>query len=79
MVKLIYGRDNVVRGAKIQTEKGVLERTPQHLFPLELKCDLSEKTQERRLNAEASVFRPKRQQVEKRERRFKQKLLKNNI
>ena len=27
-VELIRGRDGVVRGAKVQTEKGVMERTP---------------------------------------------------
>ena len=48
--------DEVVRGARVQTEKGVLERTPQHFYPLELKCDQSEK---RSLNVEALEFQPK--------------------
>ena len=60
VVELIHGRDGVVRGAKVKTEKGVLERTPQHLFPLELKCDLSKKS----LNVKAPEFRPKRQASE---------------
>ena len=63
VVALIHGRDGEVRGAKVQTGKGVLERTPQHLFPLELKCDSSE-TMRKGLNVEAVAFRPKRQASE---------------
>lgn len=61
VVELIYGRDGEVRGAKVQTGKGVLERTTQHLFPLELKGDHSKKEG---LNFEASLFRPKLQASE---------------
>ena len=43
---------------KVQTRKGVRQRTPQHMFPLELKCDLPER---RSLNAEAAEYRPKPQ------------------
>ena len=35
----ITGRDGTVRGAKLKTAKGTLERAIQHLFPLELSCD----------------------------------------
>lgn len=36
---VIKGRDGVVRGAKVQTAKGNLERAIQHLYPLELSCE----------------------------------------
>ena len=39
--KLIAGRDGVVRAAKVRTQKTVLERAIQHLYPLELLCDRS--------------------------------------
>ena len=61
VVELIHGRDGVVRGAKVQIGKGILEKTPQHLFPLELKCDSFERKE---LNVEAVAFRPKRQASE---------------
>ena len=38
---LIEGRDNVVRGAKIRTAKGVLERAVHQLYPLELSSENS--------------------------------------
>ena len=41
MQKLIAGRDGVVRAAKVRTQKTVLERAIQHLYPLELLCDRS--------------------------------------
>ena len=37
--ELIRGRDGVVRGAKIRTPNGHLERAIQHLYPIELSCD----------------------------------------
>lgn len=58
IVGLIHGRDGVVRGAKVQTGKGTLERTTQHLYPLELSCDTP--TKKDQLNPEAPMFRPKR-------------------
>ena len=39
--KLIAGRDGVVRAAKVRTQKTILERAIQHLYPLELLCDRS--------------------------------------
>ena len=36
---LIRGCDGVVRGAKVKTVNGQLERVVQHLYPLELSCD----------------------------------------
>ena len=62
VVELIHGRDGAVRGAKVQTGKGVLERTPQHLYPLEMSCDTPIEKAE--LNPGAPTFRPKRQAAE---------------
>ena len=36
---LFEGRDGVVRAAKLRAGKSFLERSVQHLFPLELACD----------------------------------------
>ena len=38
--ELICGRDGIVRGAKIRTPNGNLERAVQHLYPIEVSCDL---------------------------------------
>lgn len=62
IVELIYGRDEIVRGAKVQTGKGILERSTQHLYPLELSCDTPMKKDQ--LNPEAPMFRPKRPAAE---------------
>ena len=37
---LITGKDNVVRGVKLRVGKTVLERAIQHLYPLEISCDV---------------------------------------
>ncbi len=58
VVRLISGRDSEIRGAKVQTSNGILERTPQHLYPLELKCDVQAPSAP--LNPEVMEFRPKR-------------------
>ena len=34
------GKDRIVRGAKVKTANGELERPIQHLYPLELTCDV---------------------------------------
>ena len=39
ITRLIKGKDGVVRGAKVKTAKGELERAIQQLYPLELSCD----------------------------------------
>ena len=39
VAELITGRDGTVRGARLKTSNGRLERAVQHLFPLELSCD----------------------------------------
>ena len=60
---LITGRDGVVRGAKLRTPKSVMERAVQHLYPLELNCDIGVENRETRsedLDPAAPVFRPRR-------------------
>lgn len=41
VIAFITGRDGVVRGAKPRTPKLVIERPVQHLYPLELTCDMT--------------------------------------
>ena len=57
---LIRGRDEVVRGAKVRTGKGVLERPIQHLYPLELSCDRYQ-PRPTDLNPDAAEFNPRPQ------------------
>ena len=59
VTKLISGRDGVIRGAKLRAGKDHLERAVQHLYPMELRCDIYEKPTTQ-LNAHAQTFRPKR-------------------
>ena len=49
----------MAKEAKIQTGKSNNERPLQHLYPLELSCDLKEQTPVK-LNADAEDFRPRR-------------------
>ena len=42
VVKLIKGRDGVVREARLRAGKSYLERAIQHLCPMELSCDVRE-------------------------------------
>ena len=53
---LIRGRDGVVRGAKVKTVNGQLERAVQHLYPLELSCDREPAVS---LNPTAPTFNPR--------------------
>ena len=59
VTELFEGRDGVVRGARLRTSKGHMERAVQHLYPLELTCDLEQRAPVP-LNAAAKEFRPKR-------------------
>ena len=56
--KLIVGCDGIVRAAKVQTRKTLLERAIQHLHPLELSRDRSKDAM--RLSPTAPPFRPRR-------------------
>lgn len=54
------GKDDVIRAVQLKTANGMLERPVQHLYPLELECDLSTPAANPRLNPEATAFRPRR-------------------
>ena len=56
VINLIIGRDGVVRGAKLRTPKSVIERPLQHLYPLELTCDMT--MAPAALNPTVPAFRP---------------------
>ena len=59
IVKLIKGRDGVVRAAKLRVGKSFLERPVQHLYPLELSCDMQDGSTPA-LNPDAKEFRSRR-------------------
>lgn len=63
VVRVIPGKDGVVRGAKVRVGDSELERPVQHLFPLELSCDVERQDKPVTLNVKAPEFkpRPKRQ------------------
>ena len=61
--QLYEGKDGIVRAVKLRAGKKFMERPIQHLYPLELSCDIrsnqeTETTAE--LNADATEFRPRR-------------------
>ena len=58
VIDVITGRDGVVRGAKLRTPKSVIERPVQHLYPLELSCDM--RAAPAPLNTTVAAFRPQR-------------------
>ena len=62
VVKLIKGRDWVVRGARLRAGKSYLERAIQPLCPMELSCDVREipPNQPVQLNPRARDFTPRR-------------------
>ena len=60
-------RDGVIRGVRLKTKNGYLERAVQHLYPLELWCDdesddakAKDNDNENNLNVHAKEFRPRR-------------------
>ena len=53
--------DGVIRAVQLKTAKSMLDWPVQHLYPLELECDLSTTEPDPRLNPrQAQDFRPKR-------------------
>ena len=58
VTKLIRGKDNVVRGVKLQCAKSTIERPIQLIYPLELECDVGKC--ETKLNTNAKEFKPRR-------------------
>ena len=63
VVKLIKGRDGVVRGARLRAGRSFLERAIQQLCPMELSCDKYQEPQAQPLNPGARVFTPRRAAV----------------
>ena len=59
IVKLIKGCDGVVRAAKLRAGKSFLKRPVQHLYPLELSCDMQDGSTPA-LNPDAKEFRSRR-------------------
>ena len=65
VVKLIKGRDRIVRGARLRAGKSYLERAIQHLCPMELSCDMRETPPKQpvQLNPRARDFTPRQAAV----------------
>ena len=60
LVQQIYpGCDGHIRGVQLKTSKGVIQRPVQHLYPLELQCELPVGARQK-LNPDAQTFRPRR-------------------
>ena len=50
-----------MRGAKVRVGQNILERAVQHLYPLELSCDVTvTKPRTTELRVDVAEFRPKR-------------------
>ena len=65
--ELYEGKDGIVRAVKLRAGKSYMERAVEHLYPLELSCDVKPKEKPRQqpmLNIEAQVFRPRRAAAE---------------
>ncbi len=80
--ELIKGKDGVVRAAKLKSGRDSLERTPQHLYPLELSCDTFKRKDGENvivqkpveLNPNALRFMPKRHAAAEARRRIYEQL-----
>ena len=59
IVKLIEGRDGVVRASKLRAGKSLLERPVQHLYPLEISCHMQDGST-LALNPDAKEFSSRR-------------------
>ena len=70
VVKLIIGRDGVVRAVKLRAGKSYLERAVQQLCPMELSCDREDEQQKQQvpLNPRARAFNPRQAAVSAAER-----------
>ena len=61
--ELYEGKDGIVRAVKLRAGKNFMERPIQHLYPLELSCNIrsnQETEAAAELNANATEFRPRR-------------------
>ena len=64
VVKLIKGRDGVVRAVRLRAGNSFIERAVQQLCPMELSCDIPHKTEEvAELNPRAREFNPRKAAV----------------
>ena len=54
------GKDGIIRGVKLQTANGALDRPVQFLYLLELACDMKPVTENVTLNPRAPEFLSKR-------------------
>ena len=68
VIKLINGRDGVVRAIRLRARKSYLERAIQRLYPMELSCDQLREDHEEggrtsHLNPSAREFRPTRRAI----------------
>ena len=71
--QLITGRDGVVRGATLRAGRDTMERAVQHLYPMEMTCDLSQPTLST-LNPTVETFEPRRAAAVTSEKRTKEML-----
>ena len=65
MERLIEGKGGVVRAVRLRSGRNRLERAIQHLYPLELSCDITrdeeaEQVNPTHLDPKARAFVPKR-------------------
>ena len=69
------GKDNVIRSIRIRTEKSIIERPIQPLYPMELHCDSETTTSntqdDKTLNVNAEEFQLKRSAAAVAEQRIK--------
>ena len=49
-----------MRAVRLRAGKSYLEKVVQHLYPLEMSCDIAPSTKEPTMNANAEEFRPRR-------------------
>ena len=54
------GEDGKVRAVRPRAGKTYLEKVVQHLYPLEMSCDIAPSTKEPTMNVNAEEFRPRR-------------------
>ena len=74
VLKLYHGSDGRTRGVQLRTKNGTVERLVQHLYPLELQCDVKEVEPDNKIPLDplARGFRPKRAAATKALKRIKE-------
>ena len=62
ITEFFEGKDGVIRAARLRAGKSYMERPIQHLYPMELNCDMKEAKEQQpsTLDANAPQFRPRR-------------------